>query len=164
MRIDKFGNPIYNEKDLLELIYQKKLDLIDKVYCESYVHLNGYNIKNIPEYAYELSIEEFDNICKAEWFLPAEYKDFDIENWIYNKIPPWDENNIRITEELDEFKNRNMMDILRWLKYMVDICREKNIVWGVGRGSSVSSYVLYLIGVHKIDPIKYNLDWKDFLR
>ena len=35
---------------------------------------------------------------------------------------------------------------------------------GVGRGSSVASYILYLIGVHRIDSIKYNLDWKEFLR
>jgi DNA polymerase-3 subunit alpha len=57
-----------------------------------------------------------------------------------------------------------MLDLLRWLKYFVDTARSNNIVWGVGRGSSVSSYVLFLIGVHKIDPIKYNLDWREFLR
>jgi DNA polymerase III alpha subunit len=37
-------------------------------------------------------------------------------------------------------------------------------VWGVGRGSSVASYVLFLIGVHRIDSMKYNLDYKEFLR
>ena len=67
-------------------------------------------------------------------------------------------------EELDAFKARNMLDLLRWLKYFVDTCSKEGIVWGVGRGSSVSSYVLYLIGVHSIDPIKFNLDWREFLR
>ena len=57
-----------------------------------------------------------------------------------------------------------MMPLLQWLKYLVDTCRANNIVWGVGRGSSVSSFVLFLIGVHKIDSIKYDLDWRDFLR
>ena len=42
--------------------------------------------------------------------------------------------------------------------------RKNNIVWGVGRGSSVSSYVLFLMGVHKVDSMKYNLDIKDFLK
>jgi DNA polymerase III alpha subunit len=42
--------------------------------------------------------------------------------------------------------------------------RKENIVWGVGRGSSVASYVLYLIGVHKIDSLYYNLDVEEFLR
>jgi DNA polymerase III alpha subunit len=57
-----------------------------------------------------------------------------------------------------------MLDLLRWLKYFVDTAKQRNIIWGVGRGSSVASYVLYLIGVHKIDSIKYKLDWKEFLR
>jgi DNA polymerase III alpha subunit len=57
-----------------------------------------------------------------------------------------------------------MINLLRWMKYFVDTCTEYDIVWGVGRGSSVASYVLYLIGVHSIDPIKYNLDWQEFLR
>jgi DNA polymerase III alpha subunit len=42
--------------------------------------------------------------------------------------------------------------------------RENDIVWGVGRGSSVASYTLYLIGVHKIDSIKYELDINEFLK
>jgi len=42
--------------------------------------------------------------------------------------------------------------------------RKNNLVWGVGRGSSVSSYLLYLIGVHKVDSYKYRLDIKEFLK
>jgi len=42
--------------------------------------------------------------------------------------------------------------------------RENGIVWGVGRGASVASYVLYLIGVHRINSIQYGLDWREFLR
>jgi DNA polymerase III alpha subunit len=42
--------------------------------------------------------------------------------------------------------------------------RSSNIVWGVGRGSSVASYALYLIGIHKIDPIKYNLSINEFFK
>jgi DNA polymerase III alpha subunit len=48
--------------------------------------------------------------------------------------------------------------------YLVDVMRENSVVWGVGRGSSVASYVLYLIGVHKIDSVKYNLDFKEFFK
>ena len=47
---------------------------------------------------------------------------------------------------------------------MVDIMRKNNVVWGVGRGLSVASYVLYLIGVHKIDSLYYDLDIEEFLR
>jgi DNA polymerase III alpha subunit len=36
-------------------------------------------------------------------------------------------------------------------------------VWGIGRGSSVSSYVLYVLGVHDVDSYAYDLDIGDFL-
>ena len=57
-----------------------------------------------------------------------------------------------------------MIDVLRFMVYMIDTMRKNNIVWGVGRGSSVSSYILYLIGVHKVDSIKFELNIEEFLR
>ena len=72
--------------------------------------------------------------------------------------------NDEVEEELAEFKKRNMYPLLQFLVYLVDFMRENKIVWGVGRGSSVASYVLYAIGVHKINPIQYGLDWREFLR
>ena len=57
-----------------------------------------------------------------------------------------------------------MLDLLNYMIYLVDFMRENKIVWGVGRGSSVASYVLYLIGVHKIDSLYYDLDVAEFLR
>jgi DNA polymerase III alpha subunit len=96
--------------------------------------------------------------------MPQQYKDLDIEQWIYDQSAPWDPDHARIKMELAEFHNRNMIDLLRWLKYFVDTCRANNIVWGVGRGSSVASYVLYKLGVHQIDSMFYELDPTEFLR
>jgi DNA polymerase III alpha subunit len=42
--------------------------------------------------------------------------------------------------------------------------REHGVVWGVGRGSSVASYVLFLIGIHKIDSLYYDLPIDEFLK
>jgi len=70
----------------------------------------------------------------------------------------------RVDIELELFIQHGMYDLLHYLKYLVDFMRERNIVWGVGRGSSVASYVLYLIGIHKIDSIKYELDINEFLK
>ena len=57
-----------------------------------------------------------------------------------------------------------MFDLLKYIVYLVDFMREHNIVWGVGRGSSVSSYVLYLIGVNKVDSCQFDLDYHEFMR
>jgi DNA polymerase-3 subunit alpha len=70
----------------------------------------------------------------------------------------------RVLDEMDAYSERNMIPLLQWTKHFVDTCQENGIVWGVGRGSSVASFVLYLLGVHQIDSVKYNLDWQEFLR
>ena len=57
-----------------------------------------------------------------------------------------------------------MIPVLKTMKYVVDTLRANNVVWGVGRGSSVSSYVLFIIGVHKIDSVKYKLPINEFFK
>lgn len=70
----------------------------------------------------------------------------------------------RVVQELIMYKDLDLLPVLRVLIYIINTLREKNIVWGVGRGSSVSSYVLYVIGVHDVDSVEYDLDIHDFLR
>jgi DNA polymerase III alpha subunit len=62
------------------------------------------------------------------------------------------------------YKERNLYSLLRYMVYLVDTMRQHKIVWGVGRGSSVSSYVLFLIGIHKVDSLQYQLDIGEFLK
>ncbi len=52
----------------------------------------------------------------------------------------------------------------RYLKYLVDTMKDNKVIWGVGRGSSCASYVLYLLGIHRVDSMFYNLDVEEFLR
>ena len=101
--------------------------------------------------------------------MPDGYKDIKVESYLLGRLDEqgcivkgieWN----RVREEYAEFEKRGLVDLLKYMIYLVDYMRENNIVWGVGRGSSVSSYVLFLIGVHKIDSLKYNLDWREFLR
>ena len=95
--------------------------------------------------------------------MPEKYKSLDIAKYILN-LCKTDRELQRVGMELLLFQERNMFDLLRFLVYIVDVMREHDIVWGVGRGSSVASYVLYLIGIHKIDSIFYDLDIEEFLR
>jgi DNA polymerase III alpha subunit len=163
MRNDKFGNVIYNVNDVAELIYSNREDVLEKIYTEDSVEFENFPTKKIDPSVYNIDIEIFDRICQSEWFMPEEYKNFNIVEFVLDQTNN-EEQYQRAVEELTEYENRNMFDLLRWLKYVVDTCRSNNIVWGVGRGSSVASYVLYLLGVHRIDSIKYNLDWQEFLR
>jgi len=57
-----------------------------------------------------------------------------------------------------------LFDLLRYLKYLADVMTEHRLIWGVGRGSSVASYVLYKLKIHRIDSLYYNLSPEEFLR
>ena len=168
MRLDKYSNPVFNEQDLFDALYKGQT-----LSPELFVEYNE-DIKKLEEVVglkfwtplddYDILVNDYDSTLQTNWNMPEEYKTLDIEQWLIEQCPPWDPESTRLNEELIEYKARNMLDLLRWLKYFVDTMRANNIVWGVGRGSSVASYALYLIGVHKINSIKYNLDWQEFLR
>lgn len=98
-----------------------------------------------------------------EWFIPNEYKNIDIREWLLSKCTSQDQIQ-RVELELDLFNKQGMTDILPVMLYIVDTLRSQNIVWGVGRGSSVSCYCLYLIGIHKIDSLKYDLPINEFFK
>lgn len=167
MKFDNFGNTLYQEPDLIDLIYQNKIDFIDTVLVEEteaisqFIKNSGLDLNLYREINSDL--ETFDSICQSVWFVPDEYKTLDIDQLVLEMCSSIEEQ-ARCIEELSEFNARGMSNLLKWLKYVVDTCRANNIIWGVGRGSSVASYVLYLLGVHKINSIKYNLDWREFLR
>jgi DNA polymerase III alpha subunit len=103
-----------------------------------------------------------DKIDPTNWYIPDEYKILDIEEFLVDQCPK--KNYERLITELKLYRKHEMIPILRAMKYIVDILRKNNIVWGVGRGSSVASYVLYLIGVHKIDSVKYDLPIEEFFK
>ena len=46
----------------------------------------------------------------------------------------------------------------------MDTVNKNNLMIGVGRGSSCSCYILFLLDVHQVDSIKYNLDIKEFFK
>jgi DNA polymerase III alpha subunit len=103
------------------------------------------------------------NVDITEWFIPYEYKTMDILDWLYQQCPT-PEIRERVVEELRLFAKHDMIPVLKTMKYVVDTLRANNVVWGVGRGSSVASYVLFIIGVHKIDSVKYKLPINEFFK
>ena len=95
--------------------------------------------------------------------MPEKYYNIDVLDWLLNKCQN-DEEKTRVKSEYVLYEKKQFVKVLQFLIYFVDTLRANNIVWGVGRGSSVASYVLYLLGVHKVDSLKYNLDINEFLK
>jgi len=166
MKLDSYDRLILDEVDIFELIYNNDIDSIENCIAENSNDIQKFNLYSDVKINTSIkkfdSKDSFDKNNQENWFMPDEYKNMDIKDYLVHICPK--ENYQRLIDELNEFQSRNMLDLLRWMKYFVDTCRKHNVVWGVGRGSSVSSYVLFLIGVHKIDSVKYKLDYKEFLR
>ena len=167
MLSDKFGNPIYQTSDLLELVYKDYTDFNEVVVeptseVEQFENFSEVLLKKIDPTLYNIDIPDFDHICQSDWFIPEEYKTVDIEELLFQRCP--EENYQRLSEELVAFKERNMLHLLKVLNFLVDTFRENKVIWGVGRGSSVASYALFLLDIHRVDSVKYNLDWQEFLR
>lgn len=124
-------------------------------------------LENAPELIQynklDMTVEQFDNINQSNWLMPEQYKTMDIAQYILNQCQGEAELQ-RAGEELLLFQERDMFVLLRYLKYLVDTMRTNNIVWGVGRGSSVASFVLFLLGIHRINSLYYDLSIDEFLK
>ena len=174
MKTDDLGIPRFSNRDLIDMIYSGHADKCHVVLCDPSDDIDKFNAamqdQHLPELtkyiALDVDQKTFDGALQSEWFMPDEYKDINVYEYVLGKAETPCPQHVRdrIWQELDAFRERGMKDLLRYMIYLVDFMRENNIVWGVGRGSSVASYVLYLIGVHKINSIKYDLDWHEFLR
>ena len=171
MKTDELGIPRFTNKDLVNMIYSGHVDKCHVVLCDPSDDIDKFNEAMREQYLPELKQyipidveqKDFDTALQSEWFMPDDYKELDVVRFLNNRELTFEQRD-RVREELQAFTERSMIPLLRYMCYLVDFMRENNIVWGVGRGSSVASYVLYLIGVHRIDSIQYDLDWTEFLR
>ena len=173
MMTNKFGEIVLNEDDLCDLVMQGrdviKMDRVivdadlDLVRMISHIEDPGSLMTWTFADRRDISVAEFDRERQNQWFMPREYQNLDIAQHILD-LCKTQEQLQRVGEELLLFQERELFDLLKYLRYLVDVMRENNIIWGVGRGSSVASYVLYLLGVHRIDSMYYDLDPREFLR
>jgi len=174
IKTDDLGVPRFSNRDLIDMIYSGHADKCHVVLCDPSDDIDKFNAamqdQHLPELtkyiALDVDQKTFDGALQSEWFMPDEYKDINVYEYVLGKAETPCPQHVqdRIWQELDAFRERGMKDLLRYMIYLVDYMREHDIVWGVGRGSSVASYVLYLIGVHKINSIQFGLDWREFLR
>jgi DNA polymerase III alpha subunit len=170
MKTDKFGQIIYDESDLVSMIMRDAtIESLQGMLVEPGLTLETTSayLEQVPdliEYAFtDMTVEEFDAMKQNTWHMPDEYRHMDIAEYVLSLCDS-DAKLQRCGEELLLFQERNLFDLLRYLKYLVNTLQANRMIWGVGRGSSVASYVLYLLGVHRIDSMFYDLDIHEFLR
>ena len=164
---------IFSQNDICDLLMQgRTVDSLTQVVVDETVnieqlvgqidHADSLLTWTFPHNE-ETSVPEFHVTQQQNWHMPEEYCQLDIAVHVLSLCNSEAELQ-RCGQELLLYQERDLFDLLRYLKYLVDIMRTNNVIWGVGRGSSVASYVLYKLGVHRIDSLHYNLDPHEFLR
>jgi len=168
MILDEYSRVVLEEDDIIDIMMTDptagiKDALVKDTNISAVEELIGevYNFKQYQKL--DISIPEYDAKNQINWHMPVEYKDMDIAKWILEQCETEPELQ-RVGEELLIFQKRDLFDLLRYLKYLVDTMKANGVIWGVGRGSSVASYVLYLIGIHRVDSMYYDLSIGEFLR
>ena len=151
---------INTQDNLIKGIMRHGPDILEKCLVEPSLELENYINRVFNEKLdYPVPLKEVNS---NNWFIPHEYCP-NLTEMLYGMCET-DEQRDRVSQELELYIKHEIYDVLHVMKYIVDTLRENNVVWGVGRGSSVASYVLYLIGVHKIDSIKYKLPIEEFFK
>lgn len=171
MKIDKYGQYVFNNEEVFETIMSDKSGthtpgpflINDDINTNMANRLVGYEA--FVDYTNSAqTIEEFDASNQTEWFMPDEYKELDIAKHVLDLCNNNQAELQRCGEELLMYQERDLFNLLRYLKYLVDVMDFNDIIWGVGRGSSVASFVLYKLRVHKVNSMYYDLDITEFLR
>lgn len=172
MRTDHLGQLVYNEDDCVNILMSGHSMKVDGMLVDATVDLEtaALILEDVPTFVkynelalQAVTVEEFDHMNQGNWLMPDEYKNLDIAEYILGLCKS-EAALQRVGEELLLYQARDLFDLLRYLKFLVDIMKQHNLIWGVGRGSSVASYVLYLLEIHRIDSLHYNLDVVEFLR
>ena len=171
-KIDAWGNAIFDKDGLIELLLCGKnisgeLMVLDdpdihkfNQLCKEWDHpQDSLSVYQEPG----CEVEQWDEIYQSQWFIPEEIKNLDVLNWLLDKCSTTEQVS-RVEMEWSLFVDHDMINVLKLMVFLVGYFKENNTVWGVGRGSCVSSYILFLIGVHLVDSIKFDLDIHEFLK
>jgi len=169
IKINDYGDCIFTEQDALDLLYTNPDFDISKLFFESPDQYNdsvmetGLEVATIKKVPNREPLYQFDQIHCGNWHMPEKYHNIDVLNWLLDKCQS-EEEKIRVKDEYSLFEKKKFIKVLQFLIYFVNTLRANNVVWGVGRGSSLSSFILFLIGINKVNPITHNLDIHEFLR
>jgi DNA polymerase III alpha subunit len=157
---DSNGLAFLTNQGIVELAYQNKLDgaLFEWQDADSKSHF-----ENICEYLDTWPFRNNTDTNRRQWFTPQEYQDIDLDQYVLSRCKNQQQMS-RARHELNIINQLQVQHIFKHLIYLVNLWRSRNLVWGIGRGSSVSCFVLYVIGLNKINPLDYDLDHREFFK
>ncbi len=165
------GDVVFKMEYVLKQIIEEHKMFPFKAIADRDIHdfnfRSGDTVMDIPQWTDDGKLngppdETFD------WIIPQKYQDLDLVEYSTQKLQELNlvsDNYIdRLSYELEEMESRNMFPFIRCILYVIDVFRENGVVWGVGRGSSCASLVLFILGINRVDPVKYDIPVEEFLK
>jgi DNA polymerase III alpha subunit len=169
--LDAWGRTLFHGEDVAELLMQgydtTDLLIMPDAVVERYNEMCRRHNKDVHMIS-PIAVPTCDPTAETgerqtRWSIPQSYRDLDVQALLLGRCQQPAEI-ARVTMEMALFERKGLLPVLRLMCFLVDLWRAADVVWGVGRGSSVASYCLFLIGIHKIDALHYKLDITEFLR
>ena len=153
-------------------IYQALVPGVDVLFVDQLTEdIEHYN--NLVQPEHRIRVKDSVGDLDKSWNIPEYYMTLNLVTYFSDRLSEiqhlfdddeYEKRQCRTAVEISLYRKLNLENTLRAIIYIINTLESKEIVWGVGRGSSVSSYLLYLIGVHDVDSVLYELDIHDFLR
>lgn len=171
MYVNEYGDTVMNEESAIELMYEGVFD-IESLFFKDSEEVRKYN-KQMRKFNWaekqvhiyekpQVSFEEYHHLKQQQWLVPKHVFDIDIKQHLIEQCTT-DQQLERVALELQIYEKHELMQLLCVVKWLMDTAKQNNIITGVGRGSSCASLCLYLLGVHYVDPLKYDLNFSEFL-
>ena len=166
-----YGQAILSSDKLRELLLQGKnighLNVVQDEDIQLYEKYQDILLRQktifLDAPAEDLTFDDFHLQKADEWIFPLEYQQIDVLTFLLDKCKTQQEID-RVNEEYLLYLERDLVMLLRLFIFLVDYMRKNKYIWGVGRGSSVSSFCLYLIGIHRVDSLRYGFSISDYLK
>lgn len=161
--IGKGGEILLSSKGVLSCLYEgvelnTENFLVDN--SNDVLLYNQFSSSHLDNHFYKLPNHEER---KNQWFYPEELNSLDLKQFFYS-LCKTDIEKERVDNELKVYTEKNFDKFLRYCIYLSYVITQNHLVIGCGRGSSCASYLLFLLGLHKVNPIEYNLDIYEFLK
>jgi len=122
------------------------------------VRLPSFEIE--PQFKRELKVSE--DINNLDFLRALSLKGFESLK-LKKGTKKYKEYSDRARKELETLDDLGFIDYTLLVWDVVNFCKVNDIPTGLGRGSAAGSLILYLIGVTKIDPVRYGLFFERFV-
>ena len=148
IKINETGDCIFTEQDAIDLLYTNPDFDISKLFFKTTEQYNnsikntGIDLDQLQTVPSRPSRATFDQQQINNWYMPQKYYEINVLQWLLDKCQN-DEEKMRVQTEYSLFEKKKFIRVLQFLIYFIDTLRANNIIWGVGRGSSVASFCLF---------------------